>query len=277
MAKCFTCGSDVRSPVASCSSCPSVKNGRELGNAIFGGMSMLAETQERGFAELSMELASIASAIEWGFEKVVWELQQQTSILLSINETLKTPTQTQANEWREMAEELMKRGILDQAEDFFKKSLDASPLDYRTYVGIAHICMQTNEFDRAMEYLQNSLPHAPEGSLAQFESALSLSSRVLDIREITLGLQHYSGLASRIRAPKAGDSFDYRSYSYRLMGRIHLCREEYHDAVSALLLALEHSPCYSEAIYDLARYSALAEDTETCLTRLEEIIGIDPA
>ena len=61
----------------------------------------LAEAQRRGLADLSDSITEgmteIASALEWGFEAVRWELAQQTETLRAISETLSTPAQTQAS------------------------------------------------------------------------------------------------------------------------------------------------------------------------------------
>jgi tetratricopeptide (TPR) repeat protein len=69
--------------------------------------------------------------------------------------------------------------------------------------------------------------------------------------------------------------FDYRSYSYRLIGHIHVCKEEYADAATALQSAVELSPTYYEAVYDLAQYSAQVQDKETCLSMLRSVIDAD--
>jgi hypothetical protein len=111
--------------------------------------------------ELSNELTNIASVIEWGFGQVTWELEQQTKVLQSIDQTLRSPSETQANEWRRMAEELRGRGVLDKSEELFLKALDLNPLDYRLYVGLAHTYLAMSQFDKARMMLERSLPHAP--------------------------------------------------------------------------------------------------------------------
>lgn len=133
-----------------------------------------------------------------------------------------------------MAEELRRRGVFDQAEDFFSKSLDTNPLDYRAYVGLAMSYLQTNRFDQARTLLEKSLPHAPK-------------------REI-----------------------DYKSYSYRLIGHIYACEEDYDQSAAVLRSAIELSPNYIEGHYDFAQYCAQAGEREGCLSSLANAIGGRP-
>ena len=171
MARCWTCGAHIEYPLFTCPACRTVEEIQSLWSETASNLDNLAEVQRRGFEELSNTLSEglsgIASVIEWGFEEVNWRLQQQTAVLQSIDYTLKTPTQTQANEWRQMAEELRSRGVLDKAEEFFLKSLEANPLDYRAYVGLAEACLRMDRFDEAKAYLEESLPHAPRGDITR--------------------------------------------------------------------------------------------------------------
>jgi tetratricopeptide (TPR) repeat protein len=128
----------------------------------------LQQVTETGFDRLSQDsraiadrLSELTSAVEWGFDAVVWQLHQQNKTLQRIDLTLRTPTATQANEWREIAEDLSNRGSLVQAEEFYKKALSAYPLDYRSYLGLAATYLKMNEFDQAKDILEKSLPHAP--------------------------------------------------------------------------------------------------------------------
>ncbi len=67
------------------------------------GFLRIVETLEEG-------VEGIASAVEWGFTELNWQIDQQTAVLKSIDRSIKTPGETQANEWRVMAERLRLRG-----------------------------------------------------------------------------------------------------------------------------------------------------------------------
>ena len=146
--------------------------------------------------------------LEWGFDAVIWELQKQDNTLRSIDQTLKTPTATQANEWREIADGLASRRAFSQSKEFYIKAVSAYPLDYRTYLGLASTYLKLEEFNLATEILEQSLPHAP-----------------------------------------AGGGFDWRSHSYRLLGHIQACSENYRNAAQLLSLAVSLSPNSVEANY----------------------------
>lgn len=225
-------------------------------------MNHLAEVQRQGLAELTAVAgegaAQIASALEWGFGDITWRLQQQTEVLRSIDDTLKSPAETQANEWRKMAEELRRRGVLDEAEEFYLKALEVNRLDYRIYTGLAESYLQSNEFDRAAKCLQRSLPHAPKGRKPSGPAVLQPT-------------RSHSQLTS------STTEFDWRSHSYRLIGHIHACAEDYARAAETLALAIELSPEHEESHYDYAQYCAQTGNTEACVSSLRKaILGWPP-
>lgn len=249
MAKCWTCGAPISGVSFTCPSCKSLSKLEDLRRQaesyredISESINYMAEVQRdgfiaidntfsTGFAQIGEGLSQIASAIEWGFDDIGWKLQQQTDVLLSIDSTLKTPSQTKANELRRIAEELRRRETLNEAEEFFLKALELNPLDYRIYVGLAKTYLQNNKFDKAKEFLEKSLPHAPNKK-----------------------------------------DFDYKSYSYRLIGHIYECKEDYSNAMVSLHTSIELSPTYEDGHYDYAQYCAQMGNTELCLSSLEKAI-----
>src|ERR1035438_8864817 len=171
MARCWTCEAAVEGNFFTCNSCKHLRAAKVTQSEIRDVSDRLADLQqvtETGFDRLSEgsraiaeRLSELISAVEWGFNAVVWQLQQQNKTLQRINLTLRTPTATQANEWREIAEDLSNRGSQIQAKEFYNKALSAYPLDYRSYLGLAATYLKMNEFDQAKDILEKSLPHAP--------------------------------------------------------------------------------------------------------------------
>ncbi|MDP3013378.1 MAG: tetratricopeptide repeat protein, partial [Candidatus Subteraquimicrobiales bacterium] len=241
MAKCWTCGTHVSGYRYTCSSCESLAELKSLQKKVesYGeGLDYIAQVQQEGFKALndtlSAGLSEIASAIEWGFGEISWQLQQQMEVLGSIDHTLKTPSETKANEWRLHAEELRRRGVLEESEELFLKALNEYRLDYRIYVGLAETYLQMNRFDKARVFLEKSLPHAPK-------------------KEI-----------------------DYKSHSYRLIGHIYACEEDYNQAAAILRHSIELSPTYEDGHYDYAQYCAQMRNKETCLSSLQKAILAKP-
>jgi tetratricopeptide (TPR) repeat protein len=214
------------------------------------GVRDLGDIERRAFDQLSAavshvsdELSNLASVMEWGFEELKWELQQQTAVLLTIDHTLKNPSQTQAHEWRRMAEQLRERGCLREAEQWFQKALAQNPLDYRTYVGLAMVYLRSNDFDKAKDLLERSLPHAPK----------------------------HEGTAIR------SNPLDYRSLSYRLIGRIYAAKEDWANAAVALRTAIDLSPDYADANYEYAQYCVQSGDSQGWIAPLRKATMHKPA
>ena len=126
------------------------------------GFESIRGELESGFAGVRADLGQLTSIVEWGFQDLNWRISQQTNVLKSIDKTLKTPLETQANELRQMAEGLFERGVTKEAESRFLRALEMNPLDYRAYVGLAHVYIREGNFGQARRYLENSLPIAPQ-------------------------------------------------------------------------------------------------------------------
>jgi len=305
MARCWTCGSDYAGGTfghfLTCPLCENVKEMKDLRREASLGLKELAQIQQRGFEEaslgfdelaqiqqegfekLSNELSRVASVIEWGFTEIEWNLQRHEAILSSIDHTLKTPNETQGNEFRKMAEELRARGVLDESERRFLKALELNPLDYRIYVGLALTYLQMGKFHAGRTFLEKSLPHVPKviRVIEKKQTKLVVSedtdeedeeteseyiSEDADEEDEETESEYISG---GIETPTG---FDLRSYSYRLIGRTHFCDESYTKAVEALNKSIELSPDYYEGYYDHAQYCALAGQEHECITSLRKAI-----
>jgi tetratricopeptide (TPR) repeat protein len=211
-----------------------------------------------GLSRVSDELSTLAGIVESGFEEMKWALQQQTEVLLSIDQTLKSPSQTQAREWRVMAEQLRTRTCFDEAEEWFLKSLQLNPLDYRTYVGLALNYLRKNDFDKAEEVLIRSFPHAPKGTLGPGRRKKRLGGRKTeDMTDEELEAELDGLFDEGEEEHLSVIQFDYRSLSHRLVGRIYACRGDYQRASAELQSAIGLSPEYPEGNYDYALYSRL--------------------
>ena len=233
-----------------------MKNDAGVMDMISSGLSHISD----GLSHVSDELSTLAGIVESGFEELKWEMEQQTRVLLSIDQTLKTPTQTQAREWRQMAEQLRTRGCFDEAEQWFLKSLELNPLDFRTYVGFALNYLRKNDFDKAEEVLKNSLPHAPQGTLGPSQGHKQRNGFDDMTREELQAnaddIMQEGGYGQKKDSQVT--PFNYRSLSHRLIGRIYACRGDYGRATAELRSAIDLSPSYPEGNYDYALYCVQA-------------------
>lgn len=253
MSRCFSCGTEFAGGAQYIFTCPSCENVEELKNireetkrmndSISAGFQALSDIQERGFNRLSEQLSSLTDIVEWGLTDIIWELHKQQDLISSIDETLKSPLQTQANELRIIAEELRNRNVLDESEKRFLQSLNKNPLDFRTYVGLAHTYLKNCKFNLARDILEKSLPHAPKG-LIQIENSQ--------------------------------EEIDPRSYCYNIIARTYYCEGNYSRAFDSSGLAIKLSPGYHEAQFEYARYAALLSDTKSCISSLKTAISCNP-
>ncbi|GAK56062.1 Tfp pilus assembly protein PilF [Candidatus Vecturithrix granuli] len=249
--RCWTCGTHVENWSYTCPSCQPVKELQELRKSVqcdvanaspenttkfyCFGFPVLRQIQLKAFTLLeekcSERFSDIASAVEWGFGEIEWQLVLQTEALHHLDDELNMPGQIQANEWRHIAEKLRVRGVLEESEEFYLKALDLNRLDYRMYAGLAETYLQGNQFDKARNFLEKSLPHAP-----------------------------------------AIPNFDYKCYSYRLLGHIYACEENYREAFTALRSSIELSPNYTDGCYDYAQYAVFVDQKEESLNSLQKAI-----
>jgi len=184
-------------------------------------------------SEITSAVTEQTALLDIRLSEINWQLSLQTEALFSIDHTLKTPTETLANEWRARAEELRRRGELKQAEHLFLRCLEPenNPLDYRTYIGLAKTYELLGEPEKALEYYEKSLKHAP----------------------------------------KSGGR-DWRSYSYMLMALVYKALSEHREAFESTRKAVRFSPEYPAAHYHHARNAALIGDQASCAFSLSEAV-----
>ena len=183
---------------------------------------------------LPKAIAHVEQAVRWSCQQLIWHLKQQTDVIRSIDETLKTPVQTRANEWRVMADKLRERGALKEAVEFYEKSLAESPLDYRTYVGHAEVLIQLDQGDKALAILTQSLPHAPRNA--------------------------------------EGEITDWRSHSLRTIAHIHHCQGSHDRELLCLRQAVTLSPQYQSARYEMAVAAAECQQLQVACETLDELV-----
>ena len=165
MVRCWSCGTQIPGGlryIITCPICTEVEEIKRLRKSIESSKARNLYEASEILTSYPEGLSEIASVIEWGYEELSWQIEQMTEVLRSIDKTLKTPSMTQANELRRIAEELRRRGVLDESEKRFLKSLELNPLDYRTYIGLGKTYVQMGKFDKARTFWEKSLPHAPK-------------------------------------------------------------------------------------------------------------------
>jgi len=123
--------------------------------------------------------------------------------------------------------------------------------------------------DDSEKYFLQSLELNP----LDYRTYIGLGKTYLQIGELSKARTYWE--KSLPHAPK--EEIDYKSYSYRLIGRTYFCEENYQQARWTLLTAIELSPRYYLGYYDYAQYCALVGAKESCLSSLQTAVFGEPS
>lgn len=268
MATCFSCGAESPFPTFSCDSCQQLKSLACINKSLAALTTQQVATDKRKLdisleqckllknmesalresaVKVTNQLSTLTFMVQRELQQVHWDLQQQSELLASIDHTLKTPSETQANEWRVMGVRLAARKVDTEAEQFFRKSLEMNPLDYRVYIGLANVVLRQNRFDEAYDILERSLPHAP--SRVDHDEVLSPLNALLD---------------------------DFKSYTLLTQGQILACQNRISESIIRLKNACDLSPKFADARYELARQLYFAEQFAAGGAALVAAIDAEP-
>ena len=270
MSRCLSCGWDLPGGydyLTTCPHCAQVKASLKIEESTVRGFEELARIQERGFERLSDGLSEVVSVMEWGFEEINWELHQQTALLKSIDHKMEIRRQLEAIELRRMGENYFKKGKLEKAEKSFLEAIELYGQDCRTYIGLHFTYLELGRFDEAMTLLQESLDWVPERKT----TLAWMGDKQFEVQEGQSYVDAFR-VSRGTKESKTDSLSDFKSYIYRLIGRIYYCKKEYSKAVEALINSVRLSPDYSDGHYDLAQYSALVGNIEKCNSSLEKAI-----
>lgn len=259
--KCWTCGHKVETFSFKCPACKNLTEMKKLTEIVSAKAASeavrhgdLERELQHYFNELSgtvsTGLSNIAHAVEWGFRGLSWRVEQQTEVLRSIDETLKTPARTEANEYRQQAEEAERLGALADAQERYERALVLNIIDYRIYVGLAETLIQQDKFEEARQILERSLPYAPKGEIDYKSYSLRLTGHIHACEE------NYGAAVATLRqatelSPSYADAhYDYAQYCAQT-GDTKRCLESLSQAVDAK--PLYWSLAFREQNFDPAR------------------------
>lgn len=166
MARCWTCNAKVPSTQYRCYRCSMNTLIEEIDTANKNwqvSQSTVTSMQNKVLDQtnnLADKLDEITGIISWGFDEIVCQLQLNNYGLKELNDTLKSPAKTRANEHRLQGEELRKRKVYDEAIEFYHKSIEDYRLDFRSYLGMSRCLIEKGDVNGAIHYLEKGLPHA---------------------------------------------------------------------------------------------------------------------
>jgi tetratricopeptide (TPR) repeat protein len=179
-----------------------------------------------------------ASVIEWGFGELIWQEQQHTIALHEITSVL-----------NEIKDNQIKQEHL---------KADRWRLDAERH-------RRRGDSDQALKFFLRSL----DANSLDYQTYIGLAETYLHIGQFANAKTYLEN--SLFHAPASGN-FSYKSYTLRLIGRIYYCWEDYDNAIKSLKRAVELSPDYTKAYYDLAQYYAVKRDVEEAILHLRRSI-----
>lgn len=184
------------------------------------------------------KLFIFASVIEWGFGELIWQEQQHTIALQEITSVL-----------HEIKDNQIKQEHL---------KADRWRLDAEKH-------RRRGDSDQALKFFLRSL----DANSLDYQTYIGLAEMYLHIGQFANAKTYLEN--SLHHAPANGD-FSYKSYSLRLIGRIYYCWEDYDNTIKSLKRAVELSPNYTKAYYDLAQYYAVKRDVKEAVLHLRRSI-----
>lgn len=136
--------------------------------------------------EISEGLQGLQSSFEWGIASVVWQIEQNRTLLLNILDVLKAPLDTQAKELRTRAQEAFSNGWFDDAEIDYLESEEKNRYDFTVHIslGLIYLFHKINK-EKALEYFEKAIKYAkPKSNYYTSYALLHKAIIMLDLNKV---------------------------------------------------------------------------------------------
>jgi len=136
--------------------------------------------------EISEGLQGLQSSFEWGIASVVWQIEQNRTLLLNILDVLKAPLDTQAKELRTRAQEAFSNGWFDDAEIDCLESEEKNRYDFTVHIslGLIYLFHKINK-EKALEYFEKAIKYAkPKSNYYTSYALLHKALIMLDLNKV---------------------------------------------------------------------------------------------
>ena len=136
--------------------------------------------------EISEGLQGLQSSFEWGIASVVWQIEQNRTLLLNILDVLKAPLDTQAKELRTRAQEAFSNGWFDDAETDYLESEEKNRYDFTVHIslGLIYLFHKINK-EKALEYFEKAIKYAkPKSNYYTSYALLHKALIMLDLNKV---------------------------------------------------------------------------------------------
>jgi len=114
-----------------------------------------------GVERVEQGISELKSAFEWGISEVVWQIEQNRTVLKDILEILMAPLDTQARERRKRAEEAYANGWIEDAEEEFLASEQLNRFDFSIHMSLGMIYLfHIIDKRKALAYFEKAAKYA---------------------------------------------------------------------------------------------------------------------
>lgn len=114
-----------------------------------------------GVERVEQGIFELKSAFEWGISEVVWQIEQNRTVLKDILEILMAPLDTQARERRKRAEEAYANGWIEDAEEEFLASEQLNRFDFSIHMSLGMIYLfHIIDKRKALAYFEKAAKYA---------------------------------------------------------------------------------------------------------------------
>ncbi|PIQ08113.1 MAG: hypothetical protein COW71_13560 [Ignavibacteriales bacterium CG18_big_fil_WC_8_21_14_2_50_31_20] len=136
------------------------------------GIDSLVDSVDR-LERVGQSIDDLQSTFEWGISEVVWQLEQNRTVLKNILEVLMSPLDNQARERRIRAKEAYDNGWLDDAEEEYLESEKLNKFDFSIHIslGIIYLFKKIDK-EKALSYFEKAIKYAKPKSPDMTRDAL---------------------------------------------------------------------------------------------------------
>jgi len=213
-------------------------------------------------ARIANGVEGLASAFEWGFSEVVWQLEEQRTVLQEILEVLRVPLYTQARELRNRAADAYRNAWFDEALEDFLESEKQNPYDFTTHQNLGNIYFfHKKDPQKALEYYTKAAKYSTPKSRYHASLALLHRGLVKYVQEDFEGAYKDASKATELSPSLSEAHYQCAQYCAKL--------GNYDDALERLCQAVERDRNYCLKIQSDADFAAMKEELRSFFEDLQ--------
>jgi tetratricopeptide (TPR) repeat protein len=118
--------------------------------------------------EISDAYNELEEFFQYSHAEQMWMLEKHLKVLTGIEDALKNPRATQANELYFMAKKALKRDMIRESLKLLKQAIELNPLDYRVYMTMGYIYLMMDNLDKAANRFELAFRNVDDNKYKSF-------------------------------------------------------------------------------------------------------------